>query len=152
MTGPRNPMAASLYQMELMCCPRSRRLEWNRRRRLCHPDRSEGPAVSFPQQTQSSPRAKPYPLIPERSRGICGAMDPSWKCFSRPEQSCSRFTQGDEGKNAEGRFFGKKLYAAVDYSARLKMRICTSLLMVRSFSPLACMRRMKSGVTLKMRI
>ncbi len=37
-------------------------------------------------------------------------------------------------------------------SARLKIRIWTSLLMVRFSRPLACIRWMKSGVMLKMRI
>ena len=38
------------------------------------------------------------------------------------------------------------------HSARSKMRIWTSLPMVRFLRPRACMRRMKSGVILKMRI
>jgi hypothetical protein len=38
------------------------------------------------------------------------------------------------------------------YSSNLKMRIWTSLLIVRSLNPFACIWRIKSGVTLKMRI
>ena len=42
--------------------------------------------------------------------------------------------------------------ARFGYSAKLKIRIWTSLLMVRWSRPLACIRWMKSGVMLKMRI
>jgi len=70
---------------------------WKRHTR-CHPDRSSNGLAAHPSIKNASVRQplslNSCPLLchPERSRGICGSTDPSWKCFST-EQRDLRLTQ-----------------------------------------------------------